>query len=79
MAKNKTPPSSPAPAPVPPQSPPANPPAIETKGLSCSNCGCKHMDVAYTRPATGKRVLRRRRCRNCKRLVFTTEKVMGAS
>lgn len=48
----------------------------ETVGISCSRCGCRHLDVYYTRPRE-KYILRCRLCRNCGRKVITREKVQG--
>lgn len=44
------------------------------KGLLCHKCGCKDLRVVYTRGGTGGRVVRRRRCRACNTMVYTTEK-----
>lgn len=61
----------------------ANPPAPTDgaaeppKGLACHKCGCKHLFVVWTRPGTGKRIIRRRKCRSCGTLLYTTEKSMG--
>ena len=52
-------------------------PAKEKRGLECPGCGCRHMEVLYTRPAWGGRILRRRECRHCGRRVTTYEKPQG--
>jgi DNA-directed RNA polymerase subunit RPC12/RpoP len=49
-------------------------PAVpEKRGIECPACGCRHFHVLYTRRAVGKRILRRRECRNCGRRVTTYE------
>jgi len=45
----------------------------EPRGLVCLGCGCRHLDVDYTRPKPGGRILRRRICRNCGRAKVTVE------
>jgi transcriptional regulator NrdR family protein len=48
---------------------------VESKGLICPQCGCRHFYVVYTRPRAGK-IVRRKRCRNCGRHVLTYERVV---
>jgi len=45
-------------------------------GLECPDCGCRHFEVVRTvqRP---KYIYRRRECRHCKRLVTTSERIVG--
>lgn len=47
------------------------------KGISCPGCGCRHLYVLRTRQAPGDRIMRRRECRNCGRIVVTYEKAAG--
>ena len=49
----------------------------ESKGLVCSQCGCRHFEVVYTRAMRGEKIVRRRACRNCGRRLTTTERVTG--
>ncbi len=49
----------------------------EQRGLACWHCGCKHFRVIYTRPYRGKRIMRRRECRNCGKRMTTWEKAGG--
>ncbi len=46
------------------------------KGLSCPDCGCRHLVVETTRRFF-KGVTRYRVCRNCGRRVRTTEIIKG--
>ena len=56
----------------------------ESRGLSCRNCGCRHLPVVYTRPKPGGKVMRVRQhvrrnfsedgCRHCARRMVTWEK-----
>ena len=43
-------------------------------GLVCLDCGCRHFEVLYTRPARKGKIMRRRACRHCGRRVTTLEK-----
>lgn len=45
----------------------------EKRSLECRRCGCKHFQLLYTRQLRGGRLLRRRQCRHCGRLVTTYE------
>jgi len=45
----------------------------ETPGLVCTECGCRHFWVIYTRTAPDGRVIRRRECRHCGRRITTVE------
>ena len=45
----------------------------EQRGLVCSDCGCQHFYVLYTRRRDNGRVMRRRECRNCGRRITTWE------
>lgn len=45
----------------------------EKRGIECPSCGCRQFRVLYTRRSIGKRILRRRECRNCERRVTTYE------
>jgi hypothetical protein len=47
------------------------------RGIECPACGCRHFHVLYTRRAVGKRILRRRECRNCGRRITTYESAKG--
>ena len=49
----------------------------EPKGIACKHCGCRHLEVDYTRPMEQSR-FRKRICRNCRRPVYTIEKVIEA-
>ena len=42
-------------------------------GLTCRGCGCRHFYVIYTRRTAGRKVVRRRECRNCGRRITTVE------
>lgn len=57
----------------------AEPPNIETDttgGLMCPVCHCRDLRVLETRE--GQSYIRRRReCRNCKKRITTTERVVG--
>lgn len=52
-------------------------PAPDKRGIECPACGCRHFHVLYTRRAIGKRILRRRECRNCGRRITTYEQSIG--
>jgi hypothetical protein len=43
-------------------------------GLACRACGCRHLEVVYTRPHPGG-ILRRRQCRHCGRRLTTVERL----
>ena len=48
----------------------------EKKGLACPNCGCRHLEVYYTRD--GLQIIKRVRiCRHCGRRIPTQEKIVG--
>jgi hypothetical protein len=43
------------------------------KGIACRACGCRHLEVVYTRQTrTG--VMRRRECRHCGKRLTTYER-----
>ena len=44
--------------------------------IECRRCGCRHAPVLYTRPR-GKGIVRKRRCRACGHVFFTTERLSG--
>ena len=46
-------------------------------GLKCRGCGCGHFHLLYTRRTRGGRLIRRRQCRHCGRMVTAYEKVAG--
>lgn len=49
-----------------------------TRGIRCSQCGCGHFQVVYTRHRTSPdRIERRRECRHCGKRITTWEKVIG--
>ena len=48
--------------------------AAVNQGLTCPSCHCDVMPVYYTR-RRGNRILRRRKCHNCGRLVTTYERI----
>jgi len=50
----------------------------DAPGIACPTCGCRHLSVYRTRPLPGERIRRERKCRNCGRLVLTTERVVGS-
>lgn len=52
---------------------------MSDEGLQCPKCGCAHIPVLYTRRLPYSRKLRVRECRNCGRLLRTTEAVVGES
>jgi len=54
-----------------------SPPEEISKGLICRDCGCRHFEVVYTRPAPRGRIVRRRACRHCGRRVTTVEQMLG--
>ena len=45
---------------------------IPAGGLVCRKCGCRHLDVLYTRHKSGY-ILRIRACRHCGRRLTTRE------
>lgn len=45
-------------------------------GLACRGCGCRHLDVYYTR-RRDKYITRSRICRNCGKRLITREKGLG--
>ena len=49
----------------------------ELLGIACPSCGCRDLRVWRTRPLSDGRIRRERKCRNCGRLVLTTERVIG--
>jgi transcriptional regulator NrdR family protein len=44
-------------------------------GLLCPACGCKHLLVETTYPWTAGQKVRRRKCRNCGRVIETVESI----
>jgi hypothetical protein len=42
-------------------------------GLECRSCGCRHFYVRNTVPLPGGKIRRYRECRNCGRILTTTE------
>jgi len=51
--------------------------AIDQRGLQCRNCGCQRFRVIYTRRAWGRKVVRRRECRQCGERLTTWERAIG--
>lgn len=49
----------------------------QQKGLECPRCGCRHFEVLHT-IRLDKLIRRRRGCRNCGRLIMTTERIDDA-
>ena len=45
----------------------------EPRGLACTQCGCRHLPVNYTRQRRGF-ILRVRECRNCGKRMVTRER-----
>lgn len=45
------------------------------RGLRCSQCGCGHFEVVYTRQRKNA-IIRRRECRHCGRRITTKEKTI---
>lgn len=56
----------------------ANPSNEVPKGIVCPKCGCRHFEVAYTRPKPGL-ILRARDCRHCGRRIITREQISSTS
>jgi len=52
-------------------------PDSELRGLRCRSCGGQRFRVVYTRRAWGRKVVRRRECRQCGERVTTWERVIG--
>jgi len=52
-------------------------PAEDPRGLRCRACGGQRFRVVYTRRAWGRKVVRRRECRNCGVRVTTWERAIG--
>jgi DNA-directed RNA polymerase subunit RPC12/RpoP len=50
----------------------------DDRGLRCRRCGRRHFRVIYTRPASGRKVVRRRECRNCGNRITTWERTIGS-
>ncbi len=48
----------------------------EKQGVACPTCGCRHLDVLYTRLGYRSRQ-RVRLCRHCGRRILTKEKIVG--
>ena len=46
---------------------------MESSGLRCRTCGCRHFRVVYTRARAGV-IVRRRECRYCGRRITTYER-----
>jgi transcriptional regulator NrdR family protein len=49
--------------------------AKEPRGLECPKCGCRHLQVIYTRSVTLGKIRRRRECRHCGRRITTYEQL----
>ena len=49
----------------------------EQRGLQCRNCGGQRFRVVYTRRAWGRKVVRRRECRECGERLTTWERAIG--
>jgi len=49
----------------------------EPRGIECRRCGCRHLEVVYTRRQQNQMVLRRRECRHCGARLSTVERVIG--
>jgi transcriptional regulator NrdR family protein len=47
------------------------------RGLRCRHCGCDRFRVVYTRRAWGRKLVRRRECRQCGQRVTTCERIIG--
>ncbi len=48
----------------------------DDRGIRCPKCGCGRLWVVYTRKVSGRRLMRRRECRDCGRRVTTVERVV---
>lgn len=74
-------PAEPEPTPGPglPALPAVLPPVAQPdgSGLECPRCHCRHFWVVWTRPRRDNRIIRRRECRYCGRLMTTTERTSG--
>ena len=46
---------------------------VEGPGIVCRSCGCRHHYTVRTQPASGNRIRRIRKCRNCQRQQVTYE------
>jgi hypothetical protein len=49
----------------------------EQRGLRCRSCRSHRFRVVYTRRAWGRKVVRRRECRDCGERVTTWERAIG--
>lgn len=58
------------------ESPESLEPSTDVRGLECPECGCRHFYVIYTRRRQD-RIVRRRQCRHCGRLVLSVERLIG--
>ncbi len=47
------------------------------RGLHCRHCGCDRFRVVYTRRAFGRKLVRRRECRQCAERITTWERAIG--
>lgn len=47
------------------------------KGIRCPGCGCRDLPVTRTTQAAGGKIMRKRKCRNCKREFPTYEAPAG--
>ncbi len=47
------------------------------KGISCTKCGCRDLRVLQTKRHTGGKIMRKRQCRNCGRVLITYEAPAG--
>jgi len=52
---------------------PVKPEAPRPVGIECLTCGCRMLDTVETRPAYGGRIMRRKACRNCGRILTVYE------
>jgi hypothetical protein len=52
-------------------------PRTANVGLCCRRCGDQNLKVVYTRRRHGRKVDRRRECRNCGTRVSTVERAVG--
>jgi len=50
------------------------PDAVDSGGLICTRCGCRHFRTLYTRPNPRGGVTRRRECRHCGKRLTTIER-----
>ena len=45
------------------------------RGITCSQCGCRHFYTTHTEPLRDGRIRRRKECRHCGRKIVTFEGV----